>query len=407
MPESYRAAYEANPYANQKADGGFLGIGRRKAQQEMNLRAREYDANLIAAARQEQYNSASEQADRLREAGINPALDGSLSAGEASAADVPIGDVNFPDGGQQMAAFTDTLLNIASLVMSVPAGLSSLAGERLSQGLQIASAGSDIAKAFPSQMTNIAPAPLAPVMRDTSIPADKLAALVPGLSGRQQKSLAKSIGLNRDSLRSSLSSARDRKELFDLLNSPALSAPDDARQILSLAFKLQLNDLKYRERLSAELAENRDKIAKQTAENKIMEGDADAAQSGAQIAEAGARSAEAGLRSEIARSTDGKAIGEAKTEEAIRSKVESEKAEEALNIIDEAEEEGLFGHTLFRDILNARVTLNPKKDASTWNKIMEDWDKRKKAKRYEKRKYGRNSSSGSVSISPKGVSYSE
>lgn len=416
LPESYRAQWEANPYAGQSVGG--IGAESRKAREELNLNSREYYANLLAQAHAEDYDSAAAQVERLKAAGINPDISGGVSAGESSTAPVEQSGVNFAGSySESLLGYSDILLNIASLAMSLPSGLRSLHTQNLDEGLRIAEAGDALAKAFPKESKNIAPfgSGLAPVLVDGSVSASRIADAIPNLSKNQRKALAKQIDLNRGSLRSTLSSAKDRYDLEKLLGSPELSMPAEARSILQLQTKLTLSQLKGQLLTEQEIAKHRESIARKSAENQEKaldveseQLDAGIAESGARRAEAAARGAEAGLRSEIARSTDGTAIGEARTEQAIVQRIEAQTAQEQLQIIEDAEDEGLFNTSLVSDVFYA---YHHKKafrtaDKSQADVIWERYKKRRAAKREQKRKY-KQSASGSFTFSPKGVSYSE
>lgn len=90
---SYSGLVEANPYANMSYSQSpwqkFLAsLGFRTNydayRESLALQAKEYDASIAAKAYNENYDSAASQADRLREAGVNPDLNG-VDAGSSSA----------------------------------------------------------------------------------------------------------------------------------------------------------------------------------------------------------------------------------------------------------------------------------------------------------------------------------
>lgn len=77
--------YRKSPWQNLLTNLGF----RTEAdawQENMSVQAAEYDASIAQKAYDEQYNTASAQAERMRAAGINPDIDGgsSISPGEAA-----------------------------------------------------------------------------------------------------------------------------------------------------------------------------------------------------------------------------------------------------------------------------------------------------------------------------------
>lgn len=414
LPESYRNLYEANPYANMKASGGFLGIGKRKEQEQINMRAAEYNANLALQAYSEQYNSPEAQAERLSQAGINPDLSGGIAAGESAASPLSGAEIDFADPAKQIADFSSTLLNIAEIALSVPEGLASISSERIAQGMQIAQAGKMLANEFPRSQKDISPvgSALAPVLVDSTVSASKIAETIPGLSSRQRKQLEKSISLNRQSLRSTISSARDRKELFNLINSPELSFPKIAKEAIELEGKLSLlqlrGALRTQEALSRFSKENAEKQAKNQKRELEVAGEeleARSATASANKALAGAVSSEAKVRSDIARNTDGAQIGLTRTQQAELDGIKAETAEQQLEVIAEAEDEGLFGSSLVGDILTFRVGTGH--EISDFENLKDRFRKRRKAKRENKRFYKQSAGTGSISVSPKGLTYSE
>lgn len=412
LSADYQKLLDANPYANLTAKGGFLGIGRKKEQQQLDMKAAEYDANILMQQYSEDYNSPEAQVQRMRDAGINPDLAGGVSAGESAAVPVSPSEMKWSDPAQQIAMTADVLLNIASLAMAMPEALASTAASKLASGLALGEAGASLAKAFPEETIDIAPKGLAPVLIKSGVSAQAIADAIPNLGKRQRQSLAKSIAMHRQSLVSTVSSASSRKQLAEILNSPSMQMPEVARDILGLQSLLSLEELKGNLRLKKALAENDEKRAKKAAENadKAVEVesqrlDASAAQAAAEKASAGAEIAESKVRGDIARSTDGKAIGEARTEDAIRDKIAAETAEAQLDVIESAEDEGLFDGTFITDILGMKVLSGH--DSENWREVKDKWKKRRAAKREEKRFYKQRSSSGSISIGPKGVSYSE
>lgn len=91
----YQGMLDANPYRNQSYNKSpwqnFLtALGFRTEadawQENMAVQAAEYDASIAQKAYDEQYNTASAQAERMRAAGLNPDIDGgsSISPGEAA-----------------------------------------------------------------------------------------------------------------------------------------------------------------------------------------------------------------------------------------------------------------------------------------------------------------------------------
>lgn len=119
--KEYQKLAAANPYANVQYRQSWMqrfleNLGFRTNKdaylEGMALQAQEYDNALLQKEYDEKYNSASEQAERLREAGINPDLS-DVSAGEA--AGLP------DDGNPPVPPVADDLQmagNIASMTLS-------------------------------------------------------------------------------------------------------------------------------------------------------------------------------------------------------------------------------------------------------------------------------------------------
>lgn len=410
----YRDLYLANPWATMTAEGGFLGIGRRRDQQQLDIKAAEYDANLAQQMYQEQYNSPEAQAERLKAAGINPDLAGGLSAGEAAGTPVSGSELQLSDPSKQMSDISGTLLNIAALAMSFPEGLAAIGTEKLAQGFQIAQAGKTLAESFPVEQTDISPlgSALAPVLVDSTVPASKIVETIPNLSGIQKRKLAQSIEVNRRSLKSTLSGARDRQALFNLLNSPELSMPQIAKECLELESKLSLVKLKGALKEQEAFARFADENAKKAADNEKrkleVEGEeleARSASASADQAEATMRRAEANTRTVIAVNTDGKQIGITRSQQAELQGIQAETAKEQLDIIEGAEDSGIFGTSLVGDVLS--YSLRPMPFHEKVAEVFTRSKIRRSAKRANKRYYKQSAKDGRFSIGPSGVSYSE
>lgn len=92
LGQNYQGLLDANPYVgiNRKQKwwepaAAWLGIRTptEKWQEQMQLQANEYNAQIAQQAYAENYNSPTQEAARMRAAGINPDLAGGLSPGEA------------------------------------------------------------------------------------------------------------------------------------------------------------------------------------------------------------------------------------------------------------------------------------------------------------------------------------
>lgn len=140
---NYSSVVGANPYANLNYRKSFwqnvlTGLGFRTNydayKESMMLQAQEYDAQMAQKAYNEKYDSALEQTQRLREAGINPDVAGDVEAGSAQG---PVDDGNPPIAPSSDGDF---LTNVAGSLFS---GVETLFGLAES-GFGLISLGQDI-----------------------------------------------------------------------------------------------------------------------------------------------------------------------------------------------------------------------------------------------------------------------
>ncbi len=128
----YQALVDANPYATgtRKQTGwdrfvnklGFTsGYDRYEAEREQN--SKNYLAQIYAAQREEMYNSAIEQAERQRAAGINPDITGGVDSGAAAGSPEEFAPVS--DMSDAIQSGADDMDNFGSLVSL---GVSALTG---------------------------------------------------------------------------------------------------------------------------------------------------------------------------------------------------------------------------------------------------------------------------------------
>lgn len=140
LPESYRKLYESNPYANYQYQLGFwdrignffrFRTSEDRTREEYAQRSNEYISQLQSLAREEEYNSESEQAKRQKEAGLNPALNGvnPSTASEMNESPMTLPDLQRNNGDDVTSAF-GTFSNIVSTVIGLGSGLLSLQGQR-------------------------------------------------------------------------------------------------------------------------------------------------------------------------------------------------------------------------------------------------------------------------------------
>lgn len=138
--QAYQVLAENNPYANVNYRQSWIqkvlsGLGFRTNYdaylEGMNLQAQEYDNAILQKEYDEEYNSPLAQAQRERQAGLNPNLTGNVSSGEASSVQ--------DDGNPPVPPVADDLQTVTSFAGSVLQGVQIAVGIAGSlQGLQAA-----------------------------------------------------------------------------------------------------------------------------------------------------------------------------------------------------------------------------------------------------------------------------
>lgn len=138
---SYEALYAMNPYRNYTYKRSWFqnlmsGLGLRtdadRYEEEMAMNAREYDANIALKEYNENFEDPVNEAQRLRNAGINSALSGLGDANQAS----PISPDDTPpsamaDDMNTIQGFSSSILNLAQMTIGFMGDLESLKSLRL------------------------------------------------------------------------------------------------------------------------------------------------------------------------------------------------------------------------------------------------------------------------------------
>ncbi len=136
LPAGYEALYNNNPYLNYEYQlsgwdkiGNALGFrtSEDRTREEYAQRSKEYIAQLQALAREEEYNSESAQSERLKEAGINPALNGvnPSQASEFNESPMTLPDIQ-RNNADDVNSFFSTFTGIINTILGVGQGLLSL-----------------------------------------------------------------------------------------------------------------------------------------------------------------------------------------------------------------------------------------------------------------------------------------
>lgn len=138
----YKDLAAANPYANPDYRQSWWqktlhNLGFRTNYDSylegMNLQAKEYENNLLLKQRDEEYDSPLQQAQREREAGLNPNLSGNVSAGESA----PLRDDGNPpvspeaDDFEKVTGFAGAVISGLQSAFSLASGVTDLTGKLL------------------------------------------------------------------------------------------------------------------------------------------------------------------------------------------------------------------------------------------------------------------------------------
>lgn len=130
LNSEYQKLYDANPYRQQTYQLGLwdkicniLGWRSKEDQwrEQLALDANSYDSQLLANQREEEYNSASNQAKQLREAGINPDLNG-VETGQATEFNEPLSPSQVPEslsGAQVFSTINSAVTTALSLTKGI------------------------------------------------------------------------------------------------------------------------------------------------------------------------------------------------------------------------------------------------------------------------------------------------
>lgn len=409
LPESYRSEYLANPWAGKTATGGFLGIGKRQQQLQMQTNADQYVADLMARQHKEDYEDPLSSSSRLRAAGINPDLAGLDGAGVAG--DAP-GASQFPelDAAGQASSVANTMLSIISMFTGVPAAIADLTGKMIDnrsalveQVMGVASLVDDDASAL---------RPLVELPDDASLP--NLLAAASSVAGRSEE-LGKVLfphdkrmrqmftdlyPKRQNSLRNQLARFENLRDMINVETSAELNDAETLRAMSVLYSRYQLESLRNKKIYE-------DALAEFYAEHPNFAPDLVKAQQEASLAEAHNDSARAdydtGLVEKLDVQKQANAINQgnaADALQAIEQQYRSRQNATDLKIIEETmkyfEDPGAYNtDQWYKD--KGKGTLLKHKFSDEWKMARE---KRKYQRAYE-RQYGKRS--GGLKLSVPGV----
>lgn len=135
LPESYRQEWENNPYKNANYQlglwdkiGNALGFrtAEDKTREEYDQYASEYESQLLQRYHDETYNSEVEQAKRMKEAGINPALNGTTPSQTTTPPITGMPAESFRDNSEQFNNALGSLGTVFGDFLNIANGLQSL-----------------------------------------------------------------------------------------------------------------------------------------------------------------------------------------------------------------------------------------------------------------------------------------
>lgn len=135
LPESYRQEWENNPYKNANYQlglwdkiGNALGFrtAEDKTREQWEQYAAEYESQLLQRYHDETYNSELEQAKRMREAGINPGLNGTTPSQTSSEPIQHVAPESFRDNSEQFNNAMSMLGNTFTSFLGIANGLQGL-----------------------------------------------------------------------------------------------------------------------------------------------------------------------------------------------------------------------------------------------------------------------------------------
>ena len=233
LPESYRQEWENNPYKNANYQLGLWdkignAIGFRtaedKTREEYEQRASEYESQLLQRYHDETYNSEVEQAERMKEAGINPALNGTTPSQTSSAPITGIPSESFRDNSEQFNGALGALGGAFTNFLSIANGLQGLELQDLDiigKSLGIANNVFDFGKGYSTDFADVNDALgiVGEKGNGMSIDARAMSLEKLGLSRRRARKFA--FALNRGL--SYKDTAKGQKEVVDNANNVAES----------------------------------------------------------------------------------------------------------------------------------------------------------------------------------------
>lgn len=167
LPESYRQEWENNPYKNANYQlglwdkiGNALGFrtAEDKTREEYEQYASDYESQLFQRYHDETYNSEVEQAKRMKEAGINPSLNGTTPSQTSSEPVSSIPSESFRDNSEQFNSALGALGGAFTDFLSIANGLQGLESQDLDiigKSLGIANNVFDFGKGYSTDFADV------------------------------------------------------------------------------------------------------------------------------------------------------------------------------------------------------------------------------------------------------------
>lgn len=323
--------YFENPYRNLNVQTSVFGFANRKAEADRLQKIAEADADALHKIGDLEYASPVQEASRQRVAGLNPDLLGVSGQMPPESAQTLGQQALSPDDIQNFQGMAGSLLNVASVLMSVPSSLTALAGDQLENAAMM----EDIVSGHLGDFESL---PVAEKFDGTAIGtllqaagvstsrSETLAKTLFPSSKRLQKQFQSSYKANYNTLQGRFARAENLKDLLQVSADPTFDPQyrDIIQKVATIGVKCQLQKLEI-------IAKHQDQKGEKILANMNREVDVEASE---QIA----RQAEANLETKIANNSDGAAIGQARTQSAKAQTLQDELAEADYKAIKEAEE---------------------------------------------------------------------
>lgn len=341
----YQGLLDANPYRGQRYEKSpwqniLTALGFRTQAdawaENMNVQAAEYDAAIAQKAYDEQYNSATAQAERLRAAGVNPDISGgeNISPGEAASLpqdpSTPMQSTGQEEALGQVASFASTIMSCFSTAVGMVQSFQGIYSNRLDNTIKSFKTEGEFQKFVREIAPQLTPdSPEDDVLEDGETQTWEYRAWMMAKMFAKKNLPRKFRQKFVDSIYQFWNSAEARPMVFEkwmkgIQNEKGYESERNTwyspeRRVLRSLYK-RLGEAK--ERIDLLLMKQQGTEAEAATSEAALRDDIATNTDGKAIGEA--RSAEAKLEKETAENTDGKTLGEAATNKAKADSLEDQ-----------------------------------------------------------------------------------